>query len=105
MGRSIRLVVVALVTALTVAACGGAGKEEAAPTAAAPSASTPQVVDDGTLAAGEKISAPKGEVVLTGRRVLPGDGPAGRVPLRGRLAPARRGAERQEADACRWLLG
>ena len=63
MGRSIRLVVVALVTALTVAACGG--KEEAPPEAAAPSASAPQVVDDGTLVAGEKISAPKGEVVLT----------------------------------------
>jgi hypothetical protein len=62
-GRSIRLVVVALVTALTVAACGG--KEEAPPEAAAPSASAPQVVDDGTLVAGEKISAPKGEVVLT----------------------------------------
>ena len=63
MGRSIRLVVVALVAALAVAACGG--KEEAAPKAAAPSASTPQVVDDGSLAAGEKISAPEGEVVLT----------------------------------------
>ncbi|HSO55989.1 MAG TPA: molybdopterin-dependent oxidoreductase [Actinomycetes bacterium] len=63
MGRSIRLVVVALVAALAVAACGG--KEEAAPKAAAPSASTPQVVDDGSLAAGERISAPKGEVVLT----------------------------------------
>ena len=63
MGRSIRLVVVALVAALAVAACGG--KEEEAPKAAAPSASSPQVVDDGTLAAGEKISAPKGEVVLT----------------------------------------
>jgi hypothetical protein len=62
-GRSIRLVVVALVVALAVAACGG--KEEAAPKAAAPSASTPQVVDDGSLAAGEKISAPEGEVVLT----------------------------------------
>jgi hypothetical protein len=62
-GRSIRLVVVALVAALAVAACGG--KEEKAPQAAAPSASSPQVVDDGTLAAGEKISPPKGEVVLT----------------------------------------
>ena len=59
MGRSIRLIMVAL----AVAACGG--KEEAAPKAAAPSASTPQVVDDGSLAAGEKISAPEGEVVLT----------------------------------------
>jgi hypothetical protein len=63
-GRSIRLVVVALVAALVVAACGG--KEEEAPTpAAAPDPSTPQVVDDGTLAAGAKISAPEGEVVLT----------------------------------------
>ena len=63
MGRSIRLVVVALVGALAVAACGG--KEEAPTQAAAPDPSTPRVVDDGTLAAGEKISAPKGEVVLT----------------------------------------
>jgi hypothetical protein len=62
-GRSIRLVVVALVAAMAVAACGG--KEEA-PTQAAPDASTPRVVDDGTLAAGAKISAPKGDdVVLT----------------------------------------
>jgi hypothetical protein len=61
-GRSIRLVVVALVAALAVAACGG--KEEA-PTQAAPDPSTPQVVDGGTLAAGEKVSAPKGDVVLT----------------------------------------
>ena len=63
MGRSIRLVVVAPVGALAVAACGG--KEEAPTQAAAPDPSTPRVVDDGTLAAGEKISAPKGEVVLT----------------------------------------
>jgi hypothetical protein len=62
-GRSIRLVMVALVVALAVAACGG--KDEAAPPAAAPSASTPQVVDDGSLAAGQEIAAPKGEVVLT----------------------------------------
>jgi hypothetical protein len=61
-GRSIRLVVVALVAALAVAACGG--KEEA-PTQAAPDPLTPQVVDGGTLAAGEKVSAPKGDVVLT----------------------------------------
>jgi hypothetical protein len=62
-GRNIRLVVVALVAALAVAACGG--KEEAPTQAATPDPSTPRVVDDGTLAAGEKISAPKGEVVLT----------------------------------------
>jgi predicted small lipoprotein YifL len=62
-GRSIRLVVVALVVALAVAACGL--KQEEAPQAAAPSASSPQVVDVGTLTAGEEISSPKGEVVLT----------------------------------------
>jgi hypothetical protein len=61
-GRSIRLVMVALVAALAVAACGA--KEKGAPEAA-PSASSPVVVNDGTLAAGEKISPPKGEVVLT----------------------------------------
>jgi hypothetical protein len=63
MSRSIRLVVVAAVAALAVAACGG--KEEAAAPSAAPNASAPQVVDDGTLAAGEKIGKPDGEVVLT----------------------------------------
>jgi hypothetical protein len=61
-GRSIRLVVVTLVAALAVAACGG--KEEAPPQAAS-GASAPKVVDDGTLAAGEKIAVPKGDVVLT----------------------------------------
>jgi hypothetical protein len=55
--------VVALVTALAVAACGG--KDEAGTQASTPNASTPQVVDDGSLAAGQKISAPQGEVVLT----------------------------------------
>jgi hypothetical protein len=44
-GRSIRLVVVALVTALAVAACGG--KDEAAPQATATDTSAPQVVADG----------------------------------------------------------
>ncbi len=62
MGRNLRLVVMVLVTALALAACG---KDEAPPPAATPSASTPQVVDDGDLAAGQKISAPDGEVVLT----------------------------------------
>jgi hypothetical protein len=61
--RSIRLAALALVAALAVAACGG-GQEEA-PAASAPDVSVPQVVDDGSLAAGEKIGAPKGEVVLT----------------------------------------
>jgi hypothetical protein len=58
-----RLVVVALVAALALTACGG--KDKAAPQAAAPSASTPTVVSNGSLAAGNKIAAPKGEVVLT----------------------------------------
>jgi hypothetical protein len=58
-GRSIRLVVVAL----AVAACGG--EEEASQQSASPAASSPTVVDAGTLAAGEKIAAPQGEVVLT----------------------------------------
>jgi hypothetical protein len=62
-GRSIRLIVLALATALAVAACGA--KDEATPSTASPNASTPQVVDDGSLAVGERISAPKGEVVLT----------------------------------------
>jgi hypothetical protein len=62
-GRSIRLVVLALVAALAVAACGG--KDGTPEQTAAPGASTPTVVDDGTLAAGEKLPAPKGEVVLT----------------------------------------
>jgi hypothetical protein len=61
-GRRIRLVGVALAAALALAACGGG---EEALTQAAPSASSPLVVDDGTLAAGEKIAAPKGDVVLT----------------------------------------
>ncbi len=63
MGRSIRLIVVALATALAVAACGA--KDEATPSTVSPNASTPQVVDDGSLAVGERISAPEGEVVLT----------------------------------------
>jgi hypothetical protein len=62
-GRSIRLVVLALVAALAVAACGG--KDDTPQQTGAPGASTPTVVDDGTLAAGEKPPAPKGEVVLT----------------------------------------
>ena len=63
MRRSIRLIVVALAAALAVAACGA--KDEATPSTASPNVSTPQVVDDGSLAAGERISAPEGEVVLT----------------------------------------
>ena len=63
MRKSIRLVLVALAAALALTACGG--KDKAAPAAATPSASTPTVVNNGTLAAGNKIAAPKGEVVLT----------------------------------------
>ena len=59
MGRSIRL----LATALAVAACGG--KDEATQQTASPAASSPTVVDAGTLAAGEKTADPQGEVVLT----------------------------------------
>jgi hypothetical protein len=60
--RSIRLAALALVAALAVAGCGGEGEPSPA---AAPDASVPLVVDDGSLAAGEKVGAPKGEVVLT----------------------------------------
>jgi hypothetical protein len=60
--RNLRLAALALVAALAVAACGGGEKT---PSASAPDVSVPLVVDDGTLAAGEKIGAPKGEVVLT----------------------------------------
>jgi hypothetical protein len=60
MGRSIRLVAVVLAAMLAVAACG---KDEQ-PTQTAPTASTPQLVSEGTLAAGEKVAAPSGEVVL-----------------------------------------
>ena len=63
MARTLRLAVVALATALAVAACGGG---EPAPSGAPePAASRPQVVDDGTLAAGGRVAAPRGEVVLT----------------------------------------
>jgi hypothetical protein len=61
--RSIRLVVVALAAVLALAACGT--KDKAAPSGTAPSASVPTVVSSGSLAAGEKVAAPKGEVVLT----------------------------------------
>jgi hypothetical protein len=60
----IRLVVLAVVVALAAGACGGGGGEEA-PRPAPTDVSSPQVVNDGTLAAGEEIGAPKGEVVLT----------------------------------------
>jgi hypothetical protein len=62
-GRSIRLVVVTLVAAVALAACGGKDTEATDP--AATDNSSPQVVTDGSLAAGEKVAAPKGEVVLT----------------------------------------
>jgi hypothetical protein len=60
--RSIRLAAVVLAAAVAVAAC--AGREEAPP-AAPTDVSVPQVIDDGTLAAGQEIGAPSGEVVLT----------------------------------------
>jgi hypothetical protein len=60
MGRSIRLAAVVLAAMLALAACG---KDEQ-PSQAAPDASAPQVVSPGTLAAGEKVAAPRGEVVL-----------------------------------------
>jgi hypothetical protein len=56
-GRGIRLAGVVLVAALALAACGG--KEDTPEQTAAPAASSPTVVDDGTLAAGEKIAAPR----------------------------------------------
>jgi hypothetical protein len=61
-GRTIRSVVLVLVVALAVAACGKEGEQPQTP---AGDAAAPQVVDDGSLAAGERVSAPKGEVVLT----------------------------------------
>jgi hypothetical protein len=61
--RRVRLIAVAVVAALVVAACGG--KEDKAPPASKTDVSSPLVVDDGSLAAGEKVSAPAGEVVLT----------------------------------------
>jgi hypothetical protein len=60
-GRRIRLVAVALAAMLAVAACG---KDEKAPQAA-PTGSGPKVVSSGTLAAGQKVAAPREEVVLT----------------------------------------
>jgi hypothetical protein len=60
MGRVIRLVAVALVAMLAVSACG---KDEATPKAG-PTASTPQVVNPGTLTAGQTVAAPREEVVL-----------------------------------------
>jgi hypothetical protein len=61
MGRVIRLVAVAVVGTLMLAACQ---REEQAPVAPA-SDPSPQVVNPGTLAAGQQVSVPKGEVVLT----------------------------------------
>ena len=64
MGRSVRMAGLALALALAVGACGG-GEDEQQPRASATDASAPQVIDDGTLAAGAKVAPPKGEVVLT----------------------------------------
>jgi hypothetical protein len=63
---SIRLVVLAVVTALAAGACGGGGGgDEETPRPAPTDVSSPQVVKDGSLAAGEEIGPPEGEVVLT----------------------------------------
>jgi hypothetical protein len=57
------VVAVALAAMLAVAACG---KDEKAPQAAPTgSESEPKVVSSGTLTAGQKVSAPREEVVLT----------------------------------------
>jgi hypothetical protein len=58
--RVIRLAAVGLVAMVAVAACG---KDEERPQAA-PAASTPQVVNAGSLTAGDRIAPPKDEVVL-----------------------------------------
>jgi hypothetical protein len=61
MGRVTRLVAVAVVGTLMLAACQ---RDEQAPATPA-SDPSPQVVNPGTLAAGQQVSVPKGEVVLT----------------------------------------
>jgi hypothetical protein len=61
MGRVTRLVAVAVVGILMLAA-GQRDEQAPATPAADPS---PQVVNPGTLGAGQQVSAPKGEVVLT----------------------------------------
>jgi hypothetical protein len=58
--RMIRLVAAVLVAVLGLAACGS---DEQRPQAAVQA--SPQVVNPGTLAAGDPISAPRGKVVLT----------------------------------------
>ena len=83
--------------ALAVAACGG--KKEEAPQAAGPNASSPQVVDDGTLAAGEEISSPKGEVVLVlgPPSAPPGGGPGTPAGLDGLRRLVEAGAHPRKA--------
>ena len=61
MGRVARLVAVVVVGALMLAACQ---RDEQGPVAPAPKAS-PEVVNPGTIAAGQEVGKPKGEVVLT----------------------------------------
>jgi hypothetical protein len=60
-GRVARLVAVVVVGALVLAACQ---RDEQGPVAPAPKAS-PEVVNPGTIAAGQELARPKGEVVLT----------------------------------------
>jgi hypothetical protein len=55
---------VALAATLALSACGGK-EDTGTPKAATTDSSAPQVVADGSLAAGEDVAAPKGEVVLT----------------------------------------
>jgi hypothetical protein len=60
-GRVTRLVAVVVVGILMLAACQ---RDEQAPVTPGP-APSPEVVNPGTIAAGEQVSAPKGKVVLT----------------------------------------
>ena len=61
MGRVTRLVAVVVVGIVMLAACQ---RDEQAPVTPGP-APSPEVVNPGTIAAGEQVSAPKGKVVLT----------------------------------------
>jgi hypothetical protein len=59
-GRVARLVAVVVVGALMLAACQ---RDEQGPVA--PPKASPEVVNPGTIAAGQEVAKPKGEVVLT----------------------------------------
>jgi hypothetical protein len=60
-GRVARLVAAVLIGILLLAGCQRDEQRPVTPS----QAPSPQVVDPGTLAAGERVSAPKGKVVLT----------------------------------------